>query len=83
MGKRKKPTQKGKIRLSVMFQALKPGDKVTVKRELAVSGSFPDRIIGRTGIIEEVRGKSYLVKINDLNKEKRFIVKPIHLKKLK
>jgi ribosomal protein L21E len=44
---------------------------------------FPKRIQGRTGIIKEKRGKSYIIKLKDLKKEKIFIINPIHLKKIK
>lgn len=83
MLKRKKTREKGKIKLSEYFKQLKPGDRVSVKRELAIQSSFPKRLQGRAGIIEEKRGKAYIVKIKDLNKEKRFIIQAIHLKKLK
>jgi len=38
---------------------------------------------GRTGVIEGKRGKCYIVKIKDYAQEKRFIIHPVHLKKLK
>ena len=66
-----------------MFQKLEKGDRVVVVKELAVEGSFPKRLQGKTGLVEEKRGDAYLVKIRDGKKEKKFIVKPVHLKKLK
>jgi ribosomal protein L21E len=75
--------EKGKIRLSRMFQKLEKGARVAVVKELAVEGSFPKRMQGKTGIVEEKRGDAYLVKIQDGKKEKKFIIKPVHLKKLK
>jgi ribosomal protein L21E len=48
-----------------------------------VQSSFPERLQGRTGVIESKRGKVYIIKINDQNKEKRFLIEPIHLKKMK
>jgi len=37
---------------------------------------------GRTGIVIGKRGRSYIVNIKDFNKEKTFIVPPIHLKRI-
>jgi large subunit ribosomal protein L21e len=38
------------------------------------------RFFGRTGVITEKRGKSYIVKIKDGKKEKELITRPEHLK---
>ena len=81
--RRKSSRTKGKIRLSRMFQELKEGEKVSIVRDLAFEAGFPKRIQGITGTIQGKRGKAYIVKIKDYNKEKTLIVKPIHLKKLK
>ncbi|MCK5149932.1 50S ribosomal protein L21e [Candidatus Pacearchaeota archaeon] len=80
---RKKIRTRGKLQLSKYFQELEEGDIVSVVREKAVQSSFPLRLQGRTGVIEDKRGSSYIVKIKDQEKEKRFIIKPIHLKKIK
>jgi ribosomal protein L21E len=81
--KHKGAREKGKIKLSRMFQKLEPGDRVTVFRELSESGSFPARIQGNTGVVEKKVGRAYMVKIKDLGMEKRYIIKPIHLVKIK
>ena len=39
-------------------------------------------MLGRTGVVEGKRGKSYIIEVNDQNKEKKFIIAPIHLKKM-
>ena len=83
MGGRKKVRTRGKLQLSRYFQELGKGDSVAVVRERSVNFSFPKRIQGRTGSIEEKRGKAYMVKIKDHNKEKKFLIEPIHLKKIK
>ena len=81
---RRKPVRtRGKLQLSKYFQELKDGDSVAVVREPAVQSSFPKTLQGRTGVIESKRGKSYVVKIKDLNKEKKFLIEAIHLKKIK
>jgi len=73
---------KGKISLSKYFQEFSNGESVAVVRERAVRSSFPERIQGRTGVIDGKRGRSYLVKLSDLNKEKMYIIQPVHLKKI-
>ncbi len=83
MAGRKKVRTRGKIQLSRYFQELKIGDAVAVIREKAVQSRFPERLQGRTGIVESKRGKAFMVKLKDQNKEKRFIIEPIHLKKIK
>ena len=82
MAKRKKVRTRGKLQLSKYFQELKVGERVAVIRERAVASSFPVRLQGRTGVVEEKRGKTYIVKIKDTNKDKKFLIEPIHLKKI-
>jgi len=82
MAKRKKIRTRGKISLSEYFKELREGDTVSVSREKGLQPSFPKRMQGRTGIIENKRGNTYVVKLSDQGKEKRFIIGAIHLKKL-
>ena len=82
MVRTKKIRTRGKIQLSRYFQSLKEGDSVAVIREPSIDKSFPERLQGRTGIVAEKRGRAYVVKIMDSNKEKKFIIEPIHLKKI-
>ncbi len=82
MLRRKKIREKGKLKFSRYFQELKPGERVAVVRELALKVNFPKSIQGRIGEIEGKRGECYVVKIN-IGKDKRFIIHPVHLKKLK
>lgn len=70
MVRRKQVRRKGKIQFSRYFQNLKKGDSVAVLKELSVSSSFPRRLQGRTGEIVERRGKAYIVKVMDNDKEK-------------
>jgi large subunit ribosomal protein L21e len=78
----KKPREKGKISFQRYFQKFKPGDPVAVVRELSLKFGYPKRLQGRTGKIIEKRGSAYYIAINDLNKEKKYLIKPIHLKKI-
>ena len=83
MSGRKKTRTRGKLQLSKYFQKLEKGDSVAVVREASVKSSFPTRLQGRTGLVESKRGKAYIIKIKDQAKEKRFLIEPIHLKKIK
>ena len=82
MGKKKSFRERGKIKLSHYFKRLDIGSDVCVVREKSVKCSFPDRVIGRSGKIIGIRGSHCVIKINDLDKEKIFIIHPIHLKKI-
>ncbi len=83
MVKRKPIRTRGKLSFSRYFQEFKEGDFVAVAKERAVNFNFPERYQGRTGVVESKRGKAYVVKIKDKDKEKRFLIEPIHLKKIK
>lgn len=83
MLKRKNVRERGKLGLSKYFQRFNKGEKVAVKRELALKAKFPRSMQGRTGIITGERGNAYIVSIMDYNQEKSFIIEPIHLKKIK
>ena len=83
MIKRKSQREHGKIRFSRYFQSFKNDDRVAVVRELSVQPKFPASLQGRSGIIIGKRGESYIIKINDLNLEKIYIIHPVHLRKLK
>jgi ribosomal protein L21E len=83
MVNKKKIRTRGKLQLSRYFQEFKIGDKVSVIREPSVASSFPKVLQGRTGTIEEKRGKAYVAVIKDQNQVKRYLIEPIHLKKIK
>lgn len=83
MLKRKKPRTKGKISFSKYFQEFKEGDSVAVARELSIPIGYSKRIQGRTGKVIKKQGEAYYVEIKDLNKIKRYFIKPIHLNKIK
>lgn len=82
MLKRKKPREKGKFSFTRYFQKFQPGDSVAVVRELSMPIGYEKRIQGRTGKVLEKRGAAYYVEIKELNKPKRYLIKPIHLKRI-
>jgi len=78
----KRSRTKGKISFSNFFQVFKPGDAVAVVRELAVPFGYKNKFQGRTGRVLAKRGSAYYVEIKDINKPKRYSIKPIHLKRI-
>jgi len=74
--------EKGKLQLHRYFQDLKVGDRVAVVVEGSTPFSFPERLQGRTGRVEVKRGRAYVINIKDQQQEKKFIIEPIHLKKM-
>ncbi|MEM0465145.1 MAG: 50S ribosomal protein L21e [Candidatus Pacearchaeota archaeon] len=82
MIKRKSVRERGKIKLSRYFQEFKEGDRVTVIREISLNPKFPKQLQGRSGVVSGKRGNYYIIKMKDLNKEKTYIIHPVHLKKL-
>lgn len=83
MLKQKRIREKGKTPLSRYFQRFIPGDKVAVVRNLSQPVSFPKRIQGLIGTVKEKQGKAYVVEIKQGNQVKKFIITPLHLKKIK
>ena len=83
MAKKKPVRTRGKVQLSRYFQELKDGDYVAISREISIPVNFMKRLQGTTGIVEGKRGKTYIVKVKEGRKEKRILVEPIHLKKIK
>ncbi|MCX6748121.1 MAG: 50S ribosomal protein L21e [Candidatus Pacearchaeota archaeon] len=80
--KSKKIRTRGKVKLSELYRNLKVGDKVALIRNLSEKLSFPIRMEGRTGTIEGKQGNAYKIVLQDFNEEKRFIIKPVHLRKI-
>jgi large subunit ribosomal protein L21e len=74
--------EKGKFSLVRFFQKFKPGDTIAVVKNLGFKFGYSKRLQGRTGKVLEKRGSAYYVEVKDLNKPKRYIIKPIHLKKI-
>jgi large subunit ribosomal protein L21e len=82
MRDRKRMSAKGKFSLARFFQKFKTGDSVAVIRDLTFPFGYKRQIHGRTGKVIAQRGSAYEVEVNDLNKPKRYMIKPIHLKRI-
>jgi large subunit ribosomal protein L21e len=78
----KKPRDKGKFSFTRYFQKFQPGDSVAVVMDLTFPFAYSRRVQGRTGKVIEKRGEAYYVEIKDLNKPKKYLIRPIHLKKI-
>ena len=77
---RKERKNKGKISVTRYMQSFAAGDRVYLGVEPAVQkGMYHPRFLGKSGIVKGKRGKCYEVSINDMGKEKKVIVHPIHL----
>lgn len=83
MLKYKPKREKGKISFTRFFQKFKEGDSVAIVQELSVPFGYPKRLQGRTGKVVSKRGSAYCIELSDLGKKKQYLVKPIHLKKIK
>lgn len=78
----KKPARKkGMPPLSAILREYTNGDRITVILEPSVQRGRPHRRFhGKTGIIMGKRGKSYLINIKDMGREKLIISRPEHLR---
>lgn len=74
--------EKGKFSLTRFFQKFKIGDSVAVVKNLGFKFGYSKRTQGRTGKVLGKRGSAYEIEVKDLNCPKRYIIKPIHLKKI-
>ena len=78
----KEKRQRGKISMTKYFQAFSAGDRVLLDVEPAVQkGMYHPQFMGKAGVVKGQRGRCYVVTINDLGKEKKLIVHPVHLKR--
>lgn len=82
-GKKMNVRSRGKIQLSEYFKKLKNGDSVAIITQQSIPSSYPKRIVGMSGKVVGTRGSSVIVRLMDGNLQKEYIIKPIHLKKLK
>jgi large subunit ribosomal protein L21e len=76
----KHPRERGKIGLSRILRPYKVGDKVTILLEASIHKGMPHRRYhGKSGIIGEKRGKSYVVNVEMGKQTKQIIARPEHL----
>lgn len=74
---------KGKISLTRYFQTFDEGAKVKLLCDPAIqTGMYHRRVHGKVGVVTKRKGTCYYVAVQDHNKEKQFIVHPVHLRAL-
>jgi len=77
---RRNPREKGKTGLSKILYEYKPGEKVVVKIDSSVHKGMPHRRYhGKTGVIVNKRGRSYIVNVTQGRAIKEIIVRPEHI----
>ena len=80
---KKSTRERGKIKMERYFQRFENGDRVSIIRDVSISVNFPKRIQGRTGVVNGKIGRAYCVVIREKKGDKKYIIEPIHLKKIK
>jgi large subunit ribosomal protein L21e len=81
---RKKPRERGKIRLSKLLYEYKPGNQVVIKLDPSVHKGMPHRRYqGKVGTVLENRGRSYVISVTQGDAVKEIIVRPEHLEPYK
>ncbi len=76
----KSPRERGLLPVTRIIKEFKPGDRVHIKIEPSFHKGMPHpRFHGKTGIVQEKRGRAYVVKVKDGNAEKTIIAHPVHL----
>ena len=79
----RKPRDKGKVSIVKQLKKFEVGDNVMVKVEPMIKKNLIHRrFLNKSGVIVEKRGNAYRVRVNDSNKKKDVLVKPVHLIKL-
>lgn len=82
MGKKKRIQSRGRPGFSRLFRTFRVGESVAVIKEPSLDSKFPLRLQGLTGEIISQRGKAYEVEIFTQDKKKKFLIEPIHLKRI-
>lgn len=81
---KKRARDKGMPSVGKFLKTFEPGQTVVVKPESSVQKGMPAiRHYGLMGIIVKRRGRAYVVKVMEGNKEKSLIAYPVHLKAIK
>ena len=75
--------EKGKLHINKFLQKFENGDKVGfVVYPSEQHGLFNLRIQGKHGIILGKQGNCYVVEYDDRGLKKKFVVNPVHLKRI-
>ncbi len=78
-----KKDRRSKLTLTRLMKKLKIDEKVVIKINSSVQKGMPHpRFQGKSGVVANKKGRSYVVKIKDGGKEKTLNVHPTHLKRV-
>ncbi len=78
---KRKPRERGKIRISRILHEYNVGDKVVIDIDPSVHKGMPHRRYqGKIGVIVNKRGRAYAVNVTQGDAVKQIIVLPEHLK---
>ena len=78
------PRNRGKVPVTKSLITYSLGDRAAIKIEPRIHKGQPHaKFQGRTGKIVGTQGKAYYVEIRDGGKQKRLLVRPEHLKRVK
>ncbi|MGQ9624034.1 MAG: 50S ribosomal protein L21e [Candidatus Bathycorpusculaceae bacterium] len=81
---KKKPRERGKIKLSKLLHEYQPGTRVVIKIDSSVHKGMPHRRYhGKVGTVIERKGRSYVLSITQGEATKEIIVRPEHLEPYK
>ncbi|NWF87438.1 50S ribosomal protein L21e [Candidatus Bathyarchaeota archaeon] len=81
---RKKPRERGKIRISKLLYEYQPGNRIVIKIDPSVQKGMPHRRYhGKIGTVIDKRGRSYVVSVPQGDAVKEIIVRPEHLEPYK
>jgi large subunit ribosomal protein L21e len=77
---KKKPRERGKMRLSKLLYEYQPGSRVVIKIDPGIQKGMPHRRYhGKVGVVIDKRGRSYIVSVTQGEAVKEIIVRPEHL----
>jgi len=78
---RKKPRERGLQPIGRVLHDYEMGDKVVIKIDSSIHKGMPHpRYHGKIGVIEEKRGRAYVIKMAEGGKIRTIITRPEHIK---
>ena len=77
---RKKPRERGKLKISKLLHEYQAGNRVVIKIDSSVHKGLPHRRYhGKVGTVIDKRGRSYIISVTQGDAVKEIIVRPEHL----
>jgi large subunit ribosomal protein L21e len=77
---KKSPRKKGLQSLGRMLTKYNVGDQVVIKIDPAIQKGMPHRRYhGKFGVVSEIRGRAYVIKIKTGDTTKQIIARPEHV----